>query len=853
MLLRTKIFLLFAGMALALSTLFFLIWIPSAEDKSQQILQQHLHDELAITSEALVPLLLQNQYANIHESLDALLENNPTWVAIELRDGTNNLLYPLIPSTIPTLEGYLTIAHDLLLRGQHLGTLILTADHSEALNTLHKQNLELFTIFAIGLTFGLMVIAILLDRFVRRPAMILSNASERLSKGDYTASLPNPTHDEIGGLTNSFKSMRDAIRDNEMALQHAREQFEAIITNTAEAIITAGEKGQIETFNPAAERIFGYSAADVIDRNLSILIPQEHWGGHQPNKAPSDSQPASCLNQAHESEGLRKDGTLFPIEVNISYMKIAGENKLVGIIRDITERRKAEATLRKLSSAVEQSPVSVVITDNNGIIEYVNPAFEQVSGYTIEEAMGNTPRVLKSGKHSAEFYETLWSTITSGKIWSGEIENKSKNGNTYWESVSIAPIFDASGNIVNFVGLKEEITERKALEASLRASKQEADSANHAKSEFLSSMSHELRTPLNAILGFAQLLEADRKQPLSDRQKGQIRHVIKGGEHLLKLINEVLDLAKIEAGKLALSIEPINTRSLLNDCLSFAKTLATKRSVTIEDRCGDTIPTLLADHLRSKQAILNLLSNAVKYNSEGGTVWLDYEQLGDNRLRISITDTGQGIPEGMQANMFQPFSRLGAEATEIEGTGIGLVLTKKLVEKMNGTIGFKSTPGEGSTFWIDLPIADEKALSKSSQQRGQALANLKLRTNDRLLLYVEDNPANLALMEDIVEEIPNLTLLSTHTAEMGLALAETKKPDIIILDINLPGMDGIEAIKQLKRLEVTKDIPVLALSANAMPSAIKKGLEAGFSDYLTKPINIPDLMTALQDSLGNEA
>ena len=258
------------------------------------------------------------------------------------------------------------------------------------------------------------------------------------------------------------------------------------------------------------------------------------------------------------------------------------------------------------------------------------------------------------------------------------------------------------------LGVVRDTTRQKENETALMAAKADADRANQAKSEFLSSMSHELRTPLNAILGFAQLLESSKKTPLTNRQKDQVRYIMKGGEHLLELINDVLDLARVEAGKLSLSVEDLDLGNLTEECLSLANTLAAKRNIVIENRIGGAALTLWADHLRSKQAILNLVSNAVKYNRNGGTVWLDAERQGDDFVCISVTDTGPGIPEDRQADLFQPFNRPGAEVMDVEGTGIGLILTKKLVEEMGSTMGFESAPGEGSTFWISFPLSDKK-------------------------------------------------------------------------------------------------------------------------------------------------
>lgn len=393
--------------------------------------------------------------------------------------------------------------------------------------------------------------------------------------------------------------------------------------------------------------------------------------------------------------------------------------------------------------------------------------------------------------------------------------------------------------------------ERAETERALLEAKEKADSANKAKSTFLSSMSHELRTPMNAILGFAQMLEFNPTEPLTKAQKGSVGHIMEGGQHLLELINEILDLAKVEAGMVELSIEDISVRTTLDECLSLIHTMAEDRGIEIAVGEGfNTTAEIRTDHMRFKQSLLNLMSNAVKYNRPDGKITLDCHETPGGMLHITVADTGAGIPEDILGELFEPFSRLGAENTKVEGTGIGLTITKQLVESMDGHIGVDSEVGKGSTFWIELPLAERKLIDEVGAGAHEEDAGTKLLPDiDGTLLYVEDNLANLELMESIIEHIEGLSMISAHNAELGIELAKGKKPDLVILDINLPGMDGFGALKKLQRLKKTKSIPVIALSANAMPKDIEKGIEAGFKQYLTKPMKVEEVANTIKDIL----
>ncbi len=525
----------------------------------------------------------------------------------------------------------------------------------------------------------------------------------------------------------------------------------------------------------------------------------------------------------------------------------------------IINRKQVEEELRKFARAVEQSANVIVITSLSGTIEFVNPAFSMITGYSSAEAIGNNPRLLSSGKQSPEFYKTLWATLGSGKVWQGELLNKHKNGELYWVLATLSPIKDKDGKITHYLAIEEDITERKQAEDDLRKSKELAESANRAKTAFLANMSHELRTPLNGILGYTQILNLDKGLTVQQTEGIQIIH--RCGEHLLMLINDILDLSKIEAGKFELIQVDFLLPVLLKDMVDLFGIRAEQKGIEFVYEALSELPEAAhADEKRLRQVLLNLLSNAVKFTHQGQVTFkVQYtptpSQDGEENqgmIRFDVEDSGEGIAAEHLAAIFLPFQQVSKPNSQIEGTGLGLPISKKIVEMMGGQLRVQSTLGIGSHFWFEIPLYSSfQAASHESPTPKPVIIGFKVKEDrekenreDFIILVVDDKWENRVLLTNLLIPL-GFKALEAENGQDALTKADEFQPDAIIMDLKMPVMDGLECTRRLRQDSRFQKTVIIALSANVFDYQPQDGLEAGCNAFLTKPIDMDSFLQEL--------
>jgi PAS domain S-box-containing protein len=650
----------------------------------------------------------------------------------------------------------------------------------------------------------------------------------------------------------------------------------AIFNSANFSCIATDEKGVIQIFNVGAERMLGYAATDVMNKitPADISDPQEVTARA---KALSDElstriapgfealvfKASHGIEDIYELTYIRKDGSRFPAVVSVTALREA-QNTIIGYLligTDNTARKQIEVEQKKFDqhrrdqqfytrSLIESNIDALMATDPSGIITDVNHQMESLTNGTRHELIGSPFKNYFTDPDRAEAAIKL--ALSEKKVTNYELTARARDGKETVVSFNATTFYDSARKLQGVFAAARDITESKRVDQVLQEKNIElesarfaAEKANLAKSDFLSSMSHELRTPLNAILGFSQLMDSGSPQPTSAQQRS-IDQILKAGWYLLKLINEILDLALIESGKLSLSLEPVSLGEVMHECEAMVELQAQDQGVSMVFTRSEIPYFVNADRMRVKQVFINLLSNAIKYNKRGGEVAVEYTMSLPKLIRISVRDTGAGLAPEKLAQLFQPFNRLGQEATVEEGTGIGLVVCKRLVELMGGVIGVESIVGEGSVFWVELNLtAETQPVAGVTKPTVVAQPQVQGDAQSHTLLYVEDNPASLMLVEDLIARRPNIRLLSAKDGERGIEIARAFQPDVILMDINLSGISGFKVLKILAEDLALAHIPVIALSANAMPRTIEKGLAAGFFRYLTKPIKVDEFMDAL--------
>jgi len=632
--------------------------------------------------------------------------------------------------------------------------------------------------------------------------------------------------------------------------------FRELVDAAPDGVIVCDQDGRIVLVNAEAERMFGYGRHELVGQKVDVLVPDRARPQHGHYLGGYTGAPRlRPMGIGMELTGRRKDGIEIPVEISLAPIETANGLLVTAGIRDVTERRKLERDNRRanayLVSAVDSVRDAFALFDEHDRVIMVNSAGRQLLGAAVGGAIIGLPfddlldKALRAGvfDFSNETRETLYERwLAYHRAPSGALEVRTGTG----RYLRVIHSKTAEHGTVSTIA---DVTDDMEWAEELRSSREVAEAASAAKSEFLSSMSHELRTPLNAILGFAQLLERDRKQPLSERQIERLQHVLRGGEHLLRLIDDVLDLSRIEAGRIMVSLEPVDVRGVVDEVITTLGPMASRAGITILTPVQVQLPRVQADRTRLAQILMNFGSNAIKYGKQHGHVRVALAQPYPGIVRITVIDDGIGIPADKRDKVFEPFQRAGQETGPIEGTGIGLTITKRLAEMMKGKVGFSSEVDRGSEFWVEIPVHRQVTADLAPQVTAPTPSPLATGSARHKVVYIEDNPSNIAFMRDLIEDLPSVELVTAPTAEIGLELIRSHRPDVVIMDINLPGMSGFDAAERLREWPETRNIPVIGLSAAALLRDTSRAKEAGFYRYLTKPVKVAELTRVLEELL----
>ncbi len=644
----------------------------------------------------------------------------------------------------------------------------------------------------------------------------------------YDVSLYSP---HKGYVLSMFDDISERKRSEE-TLKKSEERFRTLFENHSVIILLEPDTGNIIDANHAAADFYGWS----VEQLKQMHIQQITNVSSDEVMVNMDKIRASKQNQ-FLFRHRRADGSIREVEVFSNKIELEGKDILYAIIHDVTERILAEHQLHKLSVVVEQSPAIVVITDPDGNIEYVNPMFVEVTGYSAEEARGQNPRILKSGLMSKKVYEELWQTILSGGVWSGELQNKKKNGEFYWDQAVISAIRNKENVITNFVAVKVDITEQKKIFAELTAAKEKAEESDRLKSAFLANISHEIRTPMNGILGFAQLL----KEPhlTGEDETEYIDLIQKSGERMLNLINNLINISRIEAGETMLQESETPVNELMRDLYAFFKPEIDKKGLRLNLKTGlpDNDSVIETDSGKLIQILTNLIQNALKFTSSG-EIDFGYNRS-NSTLEFYVIDTGIGIAADMKEKIFDRFHQVDNTLTRTqEGSGLGLSISQAYVEMLGGTIRIESREGWGSEFYFTLPyrptFLQQKPIPSPVNQKPIITAPFIT-----ILIAEDDAVSSLLLKKNLTDENIN-TLFAVNGKEAVEMVQQHQEINIVLMDIRMPVMNGFDTTRVIK--ELRPDLPVIVQTAFTSKDEKDKSHEAGCDGYITKPINKVELL-----------
>jgi len=825
--------------------------------KAQSDLEKKAAEYIASLTDSLrVPLW--NYTEETIEAIGASFSQNEFIARLVIEDQDGSIIFKKEKSDEQTA---IARSSDIIYEDQFIGRVKI------ALSSRYYSdvNRKLFWSFSINilLMIGTLLVltGVLLRQFLKKPMAGFIDMVNAYAAGDSRAFKPGIPYIEFAPLIKVLDEMGDKIESQVESLQ----LIQHAVDSSSVATYWINPHGRITYVNQAACRSLGYSKEDLVQRSISEIDP--FWSTERWQEQFEHLRSRGSFT--FESVQRRKDESTIPVEVTANYLRFKERQYLFAFVSDITIRKSAEKEIRKLnedlekrveerteelkrlSEAIEQSPASVMITDIDGTIEYVNPKFSEVTGYAAEEVVGKRPNILKSGDFPDSFYQELWETILGGKIWKGDLINHKKNGDKFWETASISPIKNEDGKITHFVAVNQDITARKQMEEELFQAKESAEVATRAKSDFLANMSHEIRTPMNAIIGMTHLCLGTK---LESKQRDYIEKVHHSAKSLLGIINEILDFSKIEAGKLEIEFIPFYLDEVLDDLGNLIALKAQEKGLEVLfDIYPDLPRALVGDPLRLGQVLLNLAGNAVKFTDQGEIVirivpvtvaeeWAE--------IRFEMQDTGIGMSPEQVGKLFQSFSQADTSTTrKYGGTGLGLAISHKLVEMMKGRIWVESEPGNGTAFNFTARFGRSPELEQNL--RTDAPADL-----DRLKVLVVDDVASTREMLQATLGSFSFRVTCVDSGEAAITAVETASSDdpfrLVLMDWKMPGMDGIEAARRIQRIKNLAAAPTIVMvTAYRREAVVRQVEEAGLEGFLVKPFTPSTLMDTIMGVLGD--